>query len=276
MRDARELAHQLGALGDVADRIAGDERGAVDHAVGEKRAAAGREEVALVAAEGEVGQAVGAVTLDERRRLLALARFGGGNLERPEPQPEAAGCQCADQDHQRVVEAIRPRVVACEVQHEDRDDDAERQHDLGQRQDGRRVTGRDELPARLEERGEQHEVYGRLLHVQALREMRDRRDGDDEHGEHPGAVLAARQAAGEPDRAEAERDNEGAGGRRHAGRQNAVDESQAVGCFGVSPETIETRPANVANQASSVGVAGRRTGAHGSAVAGRRYPPSAL
>jgi hypothetical protein len=57
--------------------------------------------------------------------------------------------------------------------------------------------------------------------------VRDRRDRDERDGELPGATLAPRQRAREPDQRDAERECEHARGLRHAGRQDAADEVRA-------------------------------------------------
>ena len=74
MGDAAELRDQLVALVVGADRVAGDKRRPADDAIREERPAADGEEVALVATQREVRQAVVAVLLDERLRTVSVAR----------------------------------------------------------------------------------------------------------------------------------------------------------------------------------------------------------
>ena len=202
MRDARELAHQLGPLGRVADRVAGDERRAVDHAVGEERAAARREEVALVAAQREVGEAVGAVALDERRRPARArphrARATGSGRNHSQ---SAADRERADEDHQRVVDAIRPGVVARRG--------AARGSARRRRAPARpgRAAGRSSgRPARRTGGASRRSAASSTRCTVASSTSRPfarcatAETNDDEHREHPGAVLAAREPAREPDR----------------------------------------------------------------------------
>ena len=95
-----------------------------------------------------------------------------------------------------------------------------------------RVARRNELPAGAEERDQEREVHGRLLEVEALREVGDGGGRDDHDGEVPRAALAAGEAAREPDHPEPEGKRECPGGRRDARRQHAVHEAHAVGRLG--------------------------------------------
>ena len=72
-------------------------------------------------------------------------------------------------------------------------------------------------------------MHCRLFEVEALCEVSDGGGGDHGEREVPGALLAAREAAREPDQAEAEREREGARGVGHAGWQHAADEVEAIG-----------------------------------------------
>ena len=72
--------------------------------VGEERLAARREEVALVAAQREVGEAVAAVLLHELGGALAIVGLGRRDRERPEPQPERA-----ERERRRPGSAARSR-----------------------------------------------------------------------------------------------------------------------------------------------------------------------
>ena len=179
VRYAPELRQQLTALGRVADRVARDQCRAGDDAVGEERAAAGREEVALVPAQCEVGEAVRAVPLHERRRALALAALRRRNRVRTQPEPEPAHCQPADEQQRGELDAPGVVVGLVGEQRDQRQRDRERDADLDQRPHRRRVARRDEVAARAEERHEQDEVRRGLLDVEALGEVRDRGSGDD-------------------------------------------------------------------------------------------------
>ena len=202
MRDPDELAHELTPLGDVADRVARDERRPADHAVGEERAAARREEVALVATQGEVREAVGAVRLHELGRTLALLPDGGRHALRSQPKPERAEAERADEQRERHFDAARVHVVVVEADEEDRHGDRERRGHLQERDERRRVARRDEVPARAQERDEQDDVDGRLFEVEAFREVRDRRGDHQRDRERPGPALAPREAAREEDHRE--------------------------------------------------------------------------
>ena len=66
-----ELVEDLAGVVGRPDRIGGDHRVAADVGVGDQRLPVGGEEVALVAAQGEVGERVGAVGADDPPRSLA-------------------------------------------------------------------------------------------------------------------------------------------------------------------------------------------------------------
>ena len=87
--DPAQLREEVVDLRLVADRIAADEGRSRDDAVGEKRAARRREEIALVAPQGEEGEAVAAVGLHKRPRGPPLAdRLRDDLAERPQPKVE--------------------------------------------------------------------------------------------------------------------------------------------------------------------------------------------
>ena len=96
VRDAPELREQRVELRLVADRVAADERGAGDDAVGEERAPRRREEVALVAPQREEREAVAAVRVDE------LARERGAP-----PTVCATACESGRSQRKSAVEAER-------------------------------------------------------------------------------------------------------------------------------------------------------------------------
>ena len=113
------------------------------------------------------------------------------------------------------------------------------------------------------------EVDRRLLDVEALREVRDRRGDHERDRELPGAALAAGEPAREPDHPEPERERERPGGVGHAGRQDAVDEAQAVGRFGRQRGDDRDEAGDRREPGEQrLGVAGRRTSTHGSAACG--------
>ena len=109
------------------------------------------------------------------------------------------------------------------------DADDEREHHLHERTDRRRVARRDELPARTEQRDQQPQVHRRLLEVEALRQMGGGRRRDHDDREHPGAALAPREAAREPDRPHPERQHERPRRGVNAGRQHALHELDPIG-----------------------------------------------
>src|SRR5205085_1409211 len=83
---------------------------AVDDAVGQERAAARREEVALVAAEREEGEAVAAVLADESLRVPALRRgLARPQGERPEPQVERPRREREREQAERLLDPLRER-----------------------------------------------------------------------------------------------------------------------------------------------------------------------
>jgi hypothetical protein len=193
--DAHELARELAALRNVADRVSGDERGAADHAIREERTAARREEVALVAAQGEVGEAVGSVLLHELGRSLTLLAAGGSHSLRPQPQPQGAKAERTDEEGESHLDPPRVHVGVVEAEQEARHRDRECRRDLQERDERRRIAGSDEVAARAQQRDEQQKMDGRLFEVEALREVRDRRRDHERNCELPGASLAPREAA---------------------------------------------------------------------------------
>ena len=110
-REPAELGQQLVELVLVPDGIAADERGACDDPVRQEGAPVRREQVALVAAQGEEGQAVAAVGLDEPPRGAPL--FDGladAGRERPEPEIERADGHHGGRRGEHVLQPVRPRV----------------------------------------------------------------------------------------------------------------------------------------------------------------------
>jgi hypothetical protein len=126
------------------------------------------------------------VLAHERLGAATLRRHAHGAVGvRAQPQEERADAERRKHDGERVVEPARE--VECE-QHRERNPD---EHDLGQRPNGLGVAGRDELAPRPPEDGEDGKRAERFLPVEALREVRDRRRGDESDGELPGAPLAS-------------------------------------------------------------------------------------
>ena len=107
VRDAPELGEQRVELRGVADGIAADERGARHDAVREERAPGRREEEALVTPQGEEGEAVAAVLLDEVARDPPLPdRLRDGLRQRPQPQAERGEAQQEADGREQVARAI--------------------------------------------------------------------------------------------------------------------------------------------------------------------------
>ena len=106
--DAPELGEQRVELLLVADRVGADERGAGDDAVREERPPRRREEVALVAAEGEEREAVAAVRVHERASDAALADGLPRRLrDRAEPEEERREPDEEAERGERVGGAVR-------------------------------------------------------------------------------------------------------------------------------------------------------------------------
>src|SRR5205085_4363764 len=98
--DAPELGQERVELGLFADWIAADERRARDDAIHEERLPRRREEVALVAAQGEEGEAVAPICVDERARNAPLPHRLR-DLVRERPQPEVQG-ERSEQETERA------------------------------------------------------------------------------------------------------------------------------------------------------------------------------
>jgi hypothetical protein len=96
VHDPPQLREQVVDLSIVADRVPADEGGSRDDAIGEEGAARRREEIALVASQGEEREAVTPVFVHQRPRHAPL-RDGlrDGMAERP--QPEVEGEKTADE-----------------------------------------------------------------------------------------------------------------------------------------------------------------------------------
>lgn len=107
----REVGQQLGELTAVTDRIATDERCPRHDAEGQEGAAAGREEVALVAAQREEVEASAAVLLDERPgEVMLLLRLQGALTQRkvePVPKQQERPEQRARREAHLRVEPLR-------------------------------------------------------------------------------------------------------------------------------------------------------------------------
>ena len=93
----------------------------------------------------------------------------------------------------------------------------------------RRLAGSGELAPPVDERDEEDDPARRLLEVEALREVRRSRAGDERDCELPGAVLPAHEGAPEPDEEQAEGERDDARALRHPGRQDAADDLEAAG-----------------------------------------------
>ena len=107
MGDAAEGVQQGAEVRGHADRVAGHESAAVDDAIGEERAAARGEEVALVATEREEREAVVSVLADEPLGLQALRRrLANAERERAEPQVERTGAEREREQAERLLDAI--------------------------------------------------------------------------------------------------------------------------------------------------------------------------
>ena len=228
--DAPQLGEELVDLRLLPDRIAADERRAGDDAVGEERPARRREEIALVAAEREEGEAVGAVRVHERARHPPLPhRLRDSLSERP--QPEVEGGEAEDDAE---AESARPPRGAAARRRAARlagataatPASAAPSPSSGRTLAGSPGTSKRRAPA--DQGDEQEQRDRRLLEVEALREVRRGRRDDDDDCELPGAPAALRERAREPDQPERAGDREDARGLRPARRQHAAHELDAV------------------------------------------------
>src|SRR5439155_13088625 len=114
-------------LAPVPDRIAADERRPADHRVGEERAAARREEVALVAAQREVRERVAPVLLDQAPREGAIS---DGRMLAPapgaQPQVEPAECEERRSRGHQVDQVVGQKALVHLVEEERGEERAER------------------------------------------------------------------------------------------------------------------------------------------------------
>src|SRR5262249_19449958 len=110
---------------------------------------------------------------------------------------------------------------------EHRERDAEKR-DLNERPDRFRIARRDELATRAEQHEEDDERADRLLVVEALREVGERRGDEERDGELPRALLSACKPPREPQQHQAEREREHTSRLREPLRQYAADEVEAV------------------------------------------------
>ena len=162
-----------------------------------------------------------------RRARAAPARRSAGATGR------AAERERADQDQQRVVDAVRVGDGAVDVQHGDRHDDREREPTWSS---GRTDSGSPGATNSRRAREQQHEHdqrADRLLDVEALREMRDRRSRSRarRRAARRGACAARARARARA----APRPNARVSVRATSGpalRQDAPDEPAAVGDLG--------------------------------------------
>ena len=190
--DPAQLREEVVDLRLVADRIAADEGRSRDDAVGEKRAARRREEIALVATQGEEGKAVAAVHVDQLPRHAPLPhRLGDSVSERTQPEVERERAEDDSEAEERVTGAGRQLEAADLRSARNRRDPREGCSEAEQRPDARGVTGHIETAPPAKERDEQQQGERRLLEVEALRQMRDGGRDDDRDRELPGATSAS-------------------------------------------------------------------------------------
>ena len=226
--DAAELGQEVDEFLACADRAPAHERDPGDDLVCEEALAGRREEIVLVAAQAEEGEAVLPVTADEAARGPPLVRrlpdaVGDG----AQPEVERARSKDEREPNQRVLPAVA--LIAAQLeQRRQCDERCDGRRGCEQRLDRTRVAGDVEAAAETHERDEQGEPEGRLLDVEPLGDVRER-DPDDEHdGELPGAPASAREQTREPHEAEPEREREDARGARHAGGQHSAHEVGTV------------------------------------------------
>ena len=192
--DPAQLREEVVDLRLVADRIAADEGRSRDDAVGEKGAARRREEIALVAAQGEEGKAVAAVRVDQLPRHAPLPhRLRDSVSERTQPEVERERAEDDREAEERVTGARRQLDSAQLRLAADRCECREGRAEAQQRPDARGVAGHVEAAPPADERGEQEQRDRRLLDVEALREMRDGGGDDDRDRELPSAPPAPRE-----------------------------------------------------------------------------------
>ena len=194
--ETAQLREQVVDLGLVADGIAADECRPGDDAVREEGAPRGREQVALVAAQREEGEAVAPVGLDERPRDSPLPdRLYDGVAERSQPEVEREEAEGEAETEERVAGAVR-EVAAAQLRPDaEGGDPHERCAETEQRLNARRVAGNVEAAPPANERHEQEQRDRRLLEVEALGEVRDGGRDDDRDGKLPRAPCDAWRAS---------------------------------------------------------------------------------
>ena len=230
LRDPAELRDELAGFGLVADRVTAHERDAVDDPVREERASARREEVALVAAQGEEAQRVAAGLADYalgrspcNRALLQLRGDG------TEPEVERAEEENPEEDRERVADLLRQRDQTRRVGREGAHEGSGRDH-LEQEGPHRARTAADgERPPVGEQTGQYDQARRRLFDVEPLDQMRDGRSGHEDEGELPCAPLAARQRERQPEQRDTEGDRDRARELHRALRKGATDDLRAGG-----------------------------------------------
>ena len=230
--ETAQLREQIVDLGLVADGISADECRPGDDAVREEGTPRGREQVALVAAQREEGEAVAPVSLDERPRDSPLPdRLYDRMAERSQPEVEREDAEGETKTEERIAGAVR-EVAAAQLRPDaEGGDPHERCAEAEQRLDARRVAGDVEAAPPANERHEQEHRDRRLFEVQALGEVRDGGRDDDRDGELPGSPSTPGERAREPDQAEAAGDGQDSRGFRPARREDALDDPDAVGHF---------------------------------------------
>ena len=227
----------------VAHRVAADQRRAGDDAIGEERAPRRREEVALVAPRARRTRGCRCHTHRRARATAPLAdrlrdRVPSGRSQRKsaaKPSRIPAAAKTSPSRSGARTRAARAR--------------ASRRRRRGE---GARRRAPAALPRRRRARRSAAGSAGapraararrRLLEVQALREMRDRRGEHDGDRELPRAPAPARERAREPDQRdpEGERDDAGARSARRAEARPARSGSGSANS-GVSAEAMLIAP----------------------------------
>ena len=256
-----QLGEEVVDLRLVADGIAADERRAGDDAVREEGAARGREEIALVAAQREEGEAVAAVRLDERPRDPPLAH---ASARRP-------GRTVAARSRARAKPQARPRPRArrrrgaggrrrvARTRREGGDPD-ERRAETEQRPDARGVAGHVEAAPPADERDEQEQRDRRLLDVESLREVRRRRT---RRRRRPRAATRAGGAWRASARARSDRSRRRSSGRARAsgqpgGRTPWTSLTRSGHLRASAPRRCPITPTSAAHQARSLSALRRR------------------
>ena len=229
MAQVAEVLDEAGDLGGDADRIAGHERAAGHHPVGEEGVAGPREAVAAVGAQREERQAVAAVVGDE---AVGAGAVGVGRADRlavrAQPVVERPE-RSADHQHREAGVGDPVRVLAAE-ERERRPHRPRGGHAGKERAHAGRVAGHVEPPAQADERREQRDAADRLLDVEAS--VGDVRDGGERHErdrKQPCPALAAREPAGEQEQRDAGGERDGARQRHRARGQHRLEEVVAVG-----------------------------------------------